>query len=128
MRWRRFSFQSLFASGLLSSGESLHTFAATQDRFDGAWAIEVETEQGECERINWFYVVIENGAVKPRSMMGEVAADAVGRVRADGVVASQLGAAEDPVVVRGRLAGASGSGRWAAPAKRCSGPWRASRR
>jgi hypothetical protein len=113
---------------LLGAGSALQAFAATPDRFDGAWAIEVETEQGGCERINRFYVVIENGAVKPRSMMGEVSAEAVGRVRADGVVASQLGAADDPVVVRGRLADNSGSGRWSAPAKRCSGPWRASRR
>lgn len=102
--------------------------AAEQGRFDGSWGIEVVTGQGACDRLYRFYVTIDNGAVHARSMMGEVAADPVGRVLPNGRISGSFGAADDPVVVRGRLGPSAGSGRWSAPARGCSGQWNAFKR
>lgn len=95
---------------------------------DGSWAIEIVTERGDCDRLYRYYVVVDGQAVRLRSMMGETSEASMGLVRPDGRVNATLGEANDPVNVTGRLAGASGTGVWSAPARQCTGRWNAQKR
>ena len=97
-------------------------------RFDGSWGIQVLTERGECDPVYRYYIVIQNNAVHVRSMMGEVAPEPAGRINPSGRIDTRIGAADDPVGIRGKLEGAAGSGRWTAPARGCAGRWVAERR
>ena len=96
--------------------------------FDGSWGIEVMTEQGRCDPRYLYYIVIRDNAVHLRSMMGETSPQAAGRVGPGGRIDGTLGAADDPVAVRGQLESVAGSGTWAAPSRGCSGRWVAEKR
>lgn len=102
--------------------------AATSARFDGSWGIEVQTREGTCDPLYRYYVVIDEGAVRVRSMSGQTAAAPSGQVRSSGQIDTVLGSAQDPVQVRGRLASATGEGTWSAPSRGCAGSWTASKR
>jgi hypothetical protein len=95
---------------------------------DGSWAIEIVTERGACDRLYRYYVEVDGQAVRLRSMMGETSQASMGLVRPDGRVNATLGQADDPVNVTGRLAAASGTGVWSAPARQCTGRWSAQKR
>ena len=96
--------------------------APSQGRFDGSWGIEVLTERGGCEPVYRYYIVIAQNAVRVKSMMGEVSPEVAGRID------TRIGAADDPVAIRGRLDSAAGTGTWTAPARGCGGRWVAERR
>jgi len=95
---------------------------------DGAWAIEVMTERGECEPLYRYYVAVDGDAVHLRSSFGETSQEPVGALRKDGRIDVTLGQADDPVSVKGQLGAASGGGNWSAPARNCAGRWSASKR
>lgn len=97
-------------------------------RFDGSWAIQVLTAKGACDPVYRYYVVIQGGAVHVKSMMGEVAPQASGRIDPGGRIDSRLGPPDDPVGIRGQLHGGAGAGQWSAPARGCAGRWVAERR
>jgi hypothetical protein len=101
---------------------------AAASSFDGAWGIQVVTERGQCDPVYRYYIVIQNNAVHVRSMMGEVSPEAAGRINPNGRIDTRIGAPEDPVGIRGKLAGAAGAGSWTAPARGCAGRWVAERR
>ena len=96
--------------------------------FDGSWGIQVLTERGACDPVYRYYVVIANGAVHVKSMMGEVSPEVAGRIAPGGRIAGRIGAADDPVAIRGALETATGGGTWSAPARGCTGRWTAERR
>ena len=101
---------------LLANGPA----AATS--FDGSWGIQVMTERGACDPVYRYYIVIQDSAVHVRSM-SEVAPQPAGRINPSGRIDTRIGAPDDPVGIRGRLEGASGSGRWTAPVTvKFSGP------
>ena len=97
-------------------------------QFDGSWGIQVLTERGACDPVYRYYVVIAGGAVHVKSMMGEVSPEAAGRIAPTGRIDGRIGAADDPVAIRGTLQKASGGGTWTAPARGCAGRWVAEKR
>jgi hypothetical protein len=116
---------ALFAPILVHGAAAAAPF---DGRFDGSWGIQVLTERGACDPIYRYYIVIQNNAVHVRSMMGEVAPEPAGRIAPSGRIDTRIGAPDDPVGIRGKLAGAAGSGNWTAPARGCAGRWVAERR
>ena len=105
------------------------TAPAHADRaFDGSWSIEVVTERGACDPAYRYYLVIDNGAVHLKSMMGEISPDVAGRIASNGRIDSRIGSAEDPVSIRGHLKREAGAGIWVAPGRRCAGRWQAEKR
>jgi hypothetical protein len=119
-----------FAAALLVTVLT-HGVAAGQPsdgRFDGSWGIQVLTERGECDPVYRYYIVIRNNAVHVKSMTGEVSPEVAGRINPSGRIDTRIGAADDPVGIRGKLEGAAGSGSWTAPARGCAGRWVAERR
>jgi hypothetical protein len=66
--------------------------------------------------------------VRVKSMMGEVSPEVAGRINPTGRIDTRIGAADDPVAIRGRLDSAAGTGTWTAPARGCGGRWVAERR
>lgn len=110
----------------LASGSA--AAAPSQGRFDGSWGIEVLTERGGCEPVYRYYIVIAQNAVRVKSMMGEVSPEVAGRINPTGRIDTRIGAADDPVAIRGRLDSAAGTGTWTAPARGCGGRWVAERR
>jgi hypothetical protein len=116
-----------FLAGSLIS-MALAGAAPASQPFDGPWSIQVLTERGACDPVYRYYVVIAGGAVHVKSMMGEVSPEAAGRIAPGGRIDGRIGAAEDPVAIRGRLERATGGGTWTAPARGCAGRWVAERR
>jgi hypothetical protein len=102
--------------------------ASAAQPFDGSWGIQVTTERGPCDPLYRYYIVIENNAVRVRSMMGEVSPEIAGRIQPSGRIDSRIGAADDPVSIRGRLEGGAGAGTWTASARQCAGRWTAEKR
>ena len=113
--------------GLLASAALAGAAPASQP-FDGPWSIQVLTERGACDPVYRYYVVIAGGAVHVKSMMGEVSPEAAGRIAPGGRIDGRIGAADDPVAIRGTLQKASGGGTWTAPARGCAGRWVAEKR
>jgi hypothetical protein len=102
--------------------------AAEAQTFDGSWSVEVRTERGACEPVYRYYIEVRNGEVRLRSMTGETSPNVAGRIHPSGRIAGQIGAADDPVDIRGRLEDGSGEGTWNATARGCSGRWGAEKR
>jgi hypothetical protein len=102
--------------------------ASAEAPHDGSWAIQIVTERGDCDRFYRYYVDVEGQAVRLRSPFGATSEAASGLVRPDGRVNATLGQSDDPVVVRGRLAGSAGEGIWSAPSRQCTGHWSAQKR
>ena len=119
-----------FAAALLLAPLATGSGAAASfdGRFDGSWGIQVLTERGACDPVYRYYIVIAQNAVRVKSMMGEVAPEIAGRINPTGRIATRIGAADDPVAIRGRLDSAAGAGTWTAPARGCGGRWVAERR
>jgi hypothetical protein len=96
--------------------------------FDGGWGIQVITEHGPCDQVYRYYVEVEGGAVRVRSMTGQLSKRVAGRIQGTGRIEGAIGAPDDPVAVEGRLQGEAGAGAWRAPARGCAGRWVAERR
>jgi hypothetical protein len=106
----------------------LASVAAAQARYDGAWAIDIVTDRGRCDRLYRYYVVVNGETVRLRSPFGDTVHSAAGLVRPNGRIDVTVGQTDDPVSVKGRLGEARGAGVWAAPARRCTGRWSARKR
>ncbi|WP_230530167.1 hypothetical protein [Microvirga roseola] len=111
-------------SALILLSVTAPTAAAT---FDGPWRVEIKTRRGGCDPLYRYYVVVDNGQVRVRSMSGQLGR-AAGRISENGRVLSRIGNASDPVEIRGRLKRSTGGGTWHAPTRGCSGVWTAARR
>ncbi len=118
-----------FAVSALIGLGALTTFpaAVAATPFDGAWSLEVSTQRGACDGLYRYYVAIENGQVRVRTMSGQLGNPA-GRIAPSGRVSSRLGTPADPVDIVGQLRRDDGRGTWSAPARGCSGIWSAARR
>ncbi len=109
------------AAVLLSSGA-----AHAQQQFNGSWSVEVITEKGDCDKAYRFPVVIEDGRAR---YGGQEGFNANGSVSPNGVVSGSISRGSTQADIKGRLAGASGSGTWVAAGSRgCSGRWTGEKR
>jgi hypothetical protein len=113
------------AAGLAVLG--LSSAAQAQQKFDGRWSVLLETEKGECDRAYRYPIAIENGVVR---YAGDAGFNVSGKVASNGSVQGNVAAGQTKASVRGRLAGASGSGTWtiSSGSRNCSGNWSAEKR
>lgn len=91
-------------------------------RFDGDWAIYIYGAPGPCAFGYKLPIRIDRGNILYRSR--QVSSRAIA-ISAAGAVAIRIGDGRNMVTGSGALAGTRGSGKWVAPAYRCTGSWRA---
>lgn len=106
---------AVFAGLLVSAGS-----ADAQQQFNGRWSVEVITEQGNCDKAYRFPVVIEDGQAR---YGGSEGFNATGSVASNGSVTGSISRGQTRADIKGRLAGAAGSGTWASGSGGCSGRW-----
>ncbi len=95
--------------------------AQAQQQFNGSWNVEVITEKGECNKAYQLPVTIEAGRARYE---GSDSANAFGSVSRGGVVSASISWGGSQADIKGRLAGAAGSGTWMSTGSRsCSGRW-----
>ncbi|MCB8820116.1 hypothetical protein [Microvirga rosea] len=113
--------------GAVVAGLALPVAAQAQTRnFDGAWSVEVVTEQGSCDRAYRYNIVVENGRAR---YGGQENFTVNGQVRSNGQVSANITRGQDRADVRGRLSGSRGTGTWTtAGGRTCSGTWNAEKR
>lgn len=100
--------------------------AQAQQQFNGSWSVQVITEKGECNPTYQLPVVIEGGRARYE---GSDSANAFGSVSSAGAVNASLSWGGSQANIKGRLAGAAGSGTWMTTGSRnCSGRWVGQRR
>jgi hypothetical protein len=118
---------SRFAAGAAGLAfVTLGAAAQAQQKFDGRWSVLLETEKGECDRAYRYPVAIENGVVR---YAGDAGFNVSGRVASNGSVQGSVSSGQTRANVKGRLAGAAGSGSWTiAGSRSCSGNWTAEKR
>jgi hypothetical protein len=97
--------------------------------FDGAWAVTVMTETGECDAAYRYAVVVTGGKVisDKRESTGTVKIS--GKIGADGQVSVNVSRGEQRADGTGRLSETTGSGTWTGKSSSaaCSGRWEARR-
>ena len=98
--------------------------AAQAARFDGAWTVQVITEQGNCDRVYAYPLTIRGGQV---SYAGDYRVDIRGQVRSNGRVAGEISRDQYSARVTGQLDERRGSGQWSAN-NGCAGRWIADRK
>jgi hypothetical protein len=119
------SFAKLCIVAVLGLPLAAPAFAQTTG-FDGAWSVEVVTQQGACDRAYRYSVVIENGVAR---YGGPEQFDVRGQVRPNGSVSANISRGQDRANITGRLSGRSGTGTWSSSGGRvCSGQWNAEKR
>ena len=91
--------------------------------FDGSWKVSIETLSGSCDRSYNFNVSIVDGRLDAAN--GAL----LGTVNPKGGVNALIGGGDRRASASGKLAGATGSGRWTGVSKGapCSGRWIAQR-
>lgn len=95
--------------------------AEARTPFDGTWAVQITTRQGDCDQYN-VALRIADGSV---SYAGGDGSSASGRVDGQGRINGSLQTFGESVSARGRLAGSRGSGTWSGAG--CAGVWSATR-
>ena len=92
---------------------------------DGAYAVEILTLRGSCDRVSYFTVNIAGGRI---ATSADAFIQSSGGVSANGVVSLAFRGGNDVGNAVGRVDGRTGSGTWSSPTMRCAGSWRAARR
>ncbi|MBE7201060.1 MAG: hypothetical protein INR70_25105 [Parafilimonas terrae] len=98
--------------------------AASSERHNGTWAVDLVTESGVCNARYSYSVAIRDGEVRPVSASAGTRVS--GRVAADGTVGITVAGAGGSGSGTGRLDGAHGAGTWSVSSL-CSGRWTARR-
>jgi hypothetical protein len=100
---------------------------ATARAFDGAWSVQIITQQGPCDRTYRFPVRISNGNVV--NEFGE-AVSLQGRVAPNGAIQVSVSGGGQHADGGGRLSATTGGGTWRGQgsAGSCAGVWEAARR
>jgi hypothetical protein len=93
--------------------------------FDGAWAVTITTQRGDCDSGSGFGVDIHDGGIYGRGGFS-----VSGHVAPSGAVTVQIASGSSSASGSGRLSGNSGGGIWHGVGSRgaCSGHWSAGRR
>ena len=99
--------------------------AASDNRFDGTWSVDLITESGFCDARTHYTLSVADGEVHPVAR-GTGGASVTGRVKADGAVGLNVSTTSASGTVSGRLQPEAGAGVWRVSAL-CSGRWTARR-
>jgi hypothetical protein len=103
-------------------------FAASSDRNDGTWSVQMVTDSGLCDRTYGYSIAIENGNVRYLLAPGDSPTTVSGRIGPDGAVDLDIRRSIAKVDATGRLNGKSGSGTWTLGMLGCRGRWTAQKR
>lgn len=98
--------------------------AAASTPFDGAWEVQVFSEDTDCEIADAVPIRVADGNVRYRGWFGP---STTGQVTPDGALQVRFAYLGDVVDVAGRLQGATGVGQWVSPTLECIGTWVAAR-
>ena len=94
--------------------------AGSSGKYDGNWAVSVVTEKGGCDAYKWTIVVAGSRLLR----IDEMPLGASGSIDSHGQARFQVASM---VNADGQMQDTTGSGRWDAPSRSCSGRWRAAR-
>lgn len=116
---------ALFAAFMAAAPLAAASFspAAASPKHDGAWKVQLVTEQGWCGTHQW-QIGIRGGQV---TEVGSPDATANGRVDPNGRVTLQIAKGDDVLRTTGVLSETGGGGAWVLPNRSCTGRWVASR-
>jgi hypothetical protein len=103
-------------------------WAASSDRHNGTWSVQMVTDSGLCDRTYGYSIAIENGSVRYLLAPGDSPTTVSGRVAPDGDVDLDIRRSIAKVDATGRLNGKSGSGTWKLGMLGCTGRWTAQKR
>ena len=106
---------------LMVAGISVATPAAAAARYDGAWNVQIASQNAACPSGTSVSIGINNGQVASNNAM----VTASGRVANAGNISVTLSSGIKRAVGFGHLTGTSGSGTWHGTL--CSGTWTAQR-
>ncbi len=91
---------------------------------DGIYMVNVVTEQGVCDRVyRWTIIVTQGRVASPADGFMQ----ASGKIDAAGVVSLAFRRDNQLANVSGRVKGKVASGRWSSPTLQCTGSWTALR-
>ena len=96
----------------------------TPHALDGIYAVEITTQQGDCDSAYHWSIAVSGGHV---SSTGDTPMEASGRINRRGVVDLAFRRMDKVALVTGRLADGSGAGTWSSPSLQCAGSWHAFR-
>jgi hypothetical protein len=103
-------------------------WAASSERLDGTWSVQMVTDSGICDRSYNYSIAIENGNVRYILAPGDSPTTVSGRVGPDGAVNLDIRRSIAKVDASGRLSDKSGSGTWKLGMLGCTGRWTAQKR
>jgi hypothetical protein len=92
---------------------------------DGVYAVHATTQQGSCDRDNYWLISVSGGRV---SSAGDAPIAASGQINSHGAVNLQFERFGQIARATGRVISGAGAGTWISPTLNCSGSWRATRR
>lgn len=98
--------------------------AIAQTPYDGAWEVQVFTEDTDCDLADAVPIRVSDGDVRYGGWFGP---STTGRVTPEGVLQVQFAYFGDVVDVAGQLNGPTGTGHWVSPTLECDGTWVAQR-
>ncbi|MDP2357091.1 MAG: hypothetical protein Q8M31_13665 [Beijerinckiaceae bacterium] len=121
----KFRHTALFAAFMATAPLAAASFspAAASPKHDGAWNIQLVTDQGWCGAHEW-QIGVRGGRVTD---IGSPNATANGRIAPNGRVTLEIAKGEDVIQTTGVLSEAGGGGAWVLPNRSCTGRWVASR-
>ena len=96
---------------------------AEAGNYDGAWSVELSTEQGQCGLNYKGMVNVYGGRISESGLFMQTS----GAVDAAGRVALRITHGSDQLAAGGVLRGTLGVGQWSSPTQQCSGRWHAAR-
>ena len=115
---------SISVSGITAAIAQQRSHAAMNQSHDGAYAVDIFTGRGGCDRVYHWTIAVLAGHISP-------AADgfmrASGEVTTDGIVSLALQRDAQVAFVAGQVRDKSGSGTWSSPTLHCAGVWSAVR-
>ncbi len=104
----------------LASTLAFPAAAGSSGKYDGSWSVSVVTEKGACDAYTWTVVVAGDRLLR----VEELPVSASGAITANGQARFQVASM---INADGQMLEKSGSGKWDAPSRSCSGRWRAAR-
>ncbi len=123
----RVSAAALMGASLLSwvdTAQAQRRSFETPHSHDGVYAVDITTQQGDCDRAYHWSIAISGGHI---TSAGDTPMEASGQINRRGIVALAFRRMDKVAHVTGRLAEGSGSGTWSSPSLQCAGSWHASR-
>lgn len=104
----------------LGAAATTPALASPAGKYDGAWSVSITTDKGSCDASSFTVIVAGNRLLRVQ----ELPVSASGAIDAHGAAHFQVASMVDAA---GTMLERTGSGRWSAPSRDCSGRWRAAR-